>query len=275
MKNLNLVALLAILTFAGVASAGTVTLDQYNLERASAATVRTFYDSSQVYTYNSAMEQAQTVRVGLDGALSRIEVLAWAPLSWHSYRNDELWLDVRTASTFGEPARGNSASSVLGSVSVSTSQLSPSGYGWIGFDLSGLGLQVSHGDVFAFSLRLIPADDRYDVGSVQVGTSYLYDPREHRWPLAGAYAPGQMYYRSAYSPAHVPFSPPEGSWTPTSRRDLNFRTYVEVQSAAGPAGTPPAVPLPGAAGLGFTLLGVLGAGKCLRRSLRRREEGQV
>jgi hypothetical protein len=146
---------------------------------------------------SSAQEIAQTFTVGVNGTLSRIEVL----LARFSFTADNAILTVYSSA-------GGVPDASLGSAMVSAGAVSTTAPTFVSFDLSALAVAVSVEDVLAFSIH-------------SAGSPFLLPFSD-----SSTYAGGSPWRRT--------LSVPPGPWQAIAPpRDYGFRVYVDVPSGGG------------------------------------------
>lgn len=151
------------------------------------------FESSIADSPSDAQEFAQTFTVGVDGALSRIEVFLTK-----TNPGNNVVLSVYTTS-------GGLPNSVVATKSLSPAAV-PGLQSFVSFDVSSFQVAVSANDVLAFALK----KDGFDGG-----------PYIMPFTNTNTYAAGSSYRRT--------LSVPPGPWKIQDNRDYSFKTYVVTE----------------------------------------------
>jgi len=154
------------------------------------------FESSIADSPSDAQEFAQTVTVGVDGMLSRIEVF----LTKTNPGNNVI-LSVYNTS-------GGVPNAVVATASLSPAAV-PSLQSFVSFDVSSFEVAVSSSDVLAFALKKGGFD----------GGPYIMP-----FMLNNSYPAGSSYRRT--------LSVPPGPWVIQDGRDYGFKTYVVTEESS-------------------------------------------
>lgn len=181
------------------------------------------------FGFGGAIDQAQTLTVGVAGALEQVDLY----LRREAQTTEPLLLDIRAVDAGGRPTTNDTGPTVLGSIEIPASEVSLSG-DWLEVDVSALGVVVQEGERVALVLQ-----SNQDLGNVAAGYSW-------RGSEEGELAGGSSFSRfrtGAWSPSRD---------DPSRSADLYFRMFVR----------PLAVPEPTSS----SLLAFVASGLCRRRS---------
>ncbi len=152
-------------------------------------------EGNLTYLVDSSLDLAQSFTVGLSGQLTQIDLFIGRDVATSS----ALQFDIRTL-TGALPSEPDAGGNIFAAISSSAGTISTTD-GWHSFDVSGAGLSVNAGDVFAIALR---SDD---------AAGYRWNASD-----SGLYTDGANFLRIV-NWVEDPFSRPV---------DLAFRSFVAV-----------------------------------------------
>lgn len=161
-------------------------------------------------------DAGQTFMVGITGTLTSVDVMVGRSGELIA---DSILFDIRTT-TLGFPTVPNTGGNILASVSIPAGSIGVASVPttFTSVDLTGLGVDVTAGDVLAIVLR--------SAGALPA----------HSWTGSSTneYSDGSAYRRFSSTPWEVPSTgPPPG----VSANDFAFRTFVEPSSSVVPEPT--------------------------------------